>query len=85
MIPLTSRITHQMTFFQGMLSHSASNRTVRLDFLDPIFLLKVHQPISQTTKRLGVALLPFIPQVLANQIEHGGEGAEAVVLLNMEL
>src|SRR5216683_4300196 len=63
----------------------ASNLTVRLDFLDPVSLLKVHQPISQTTKRLCIATVPFFSQILADQIEHGGEGTEVVVFLNMEL
>jgi hypothetical protein len=54
-------------------------------FLDPVSLLKVYQPISKTTKRLCIATKPFPPQVLANQIDNAGEGAEAVILLNMEL
>ena len=58
---------------------------MRLDFLHPVSLLKVHQPISQTTKRLRVATLPFPSQVLADQVEHGGESAEVVVFLDMEL
>ena len=32
-----------------------------------------------------VAKAPFSPQVLTNQIEHGGEGAEEVVFLDLEL
>jgi len=32
-----------------------------------------------------MAAVPFFSQVLADQIENGGEGAEAVTLLNMKL
>jgi hypothetical protein len=56
-----------------------------LDFLDPVSSLKVHQPISQTTEYLRIATMPFSSQILADQIDHGGEGAKAIVLLNMEL
>ncbi len=62
-----------------------SNLTVRLDSLDPVSLLKVHQLISHTTQHLRIATVPFSLQILAYQIEHCGEGAEALVLLNMEL
>jgi hypothetical protein len=48
-------------------------------------VLKVHQLISQTTKRLCIPTVPFFSQILADQIEHGGEGAETVVFLNMKL
>jgi hypothetical protein len=58
---------------------------VSLDFLDPVSLLKVHQPISQTLENFCVSILPFLLRVLANQVEHCGKCAEAVVLLNMEL
>jgi hypothetical protein len=57
----------------------------RLDFLDPVFPLEMHQRVSQTQETFSVAELPFFPQVLADQIEHGGEGAEIVVFLDMEL
>ncbi len=43
--------------------------------------MKVHQLISQTTKRLCIVTVPFFSQILADQIEHGGEGAETVVFL----
>jgi hypothetical protein len=56
-----------------------------LDLLDPISLLEVHQPVSQAQEPLCIAVVPLFPQVLANQIKHGGEGAEVVVLLDMEL
>ena len=45
---------------------------------DPVGALQVYQVVSQTPKNFCVALLPFLPQVLADQIENGGEGAEAV-------
>jgi len=54
---------------------------VRLDPLDPVSVMKVHQLISQTTKRLCIVTVPFFSQILADQIEHGGEGAETVVFL----
>ncbi len=41
--------------------------------------------ISLTTKRLCIATVPFSSQILANQVEHCGEGTEEVVFLNMEL
>jgi len=47
--------------------------------------LKIHQIVAETAKYLRVALVPFPPQVLANQIEYGGDSAEIVVFLNMEL
>ena len=40
---------------------------------------------EQTTKRLRIATVPFFSQILADQIEHGGESTEAVVFFNMEL
>jgi hypothetical protein len=52
---------------------------------DPVGALQVYQVVSQTPKSFCVALLPFLPQILAYQIEHCGEGAKAVVLLNVEL
>jgi hypothetical protein len=58
---------------------------VQLDFLDSISLLKVHQPISQTIKRLCIAVMPFLSQLLADQIEYCSERTEVVVFLNMEL
>jgi len=57
---------------------------VRLEFLDPVSLLKIHEPIPQTTKRLRIATKPFLSQVLTDQIQHGGEGTEVVVCLDME-
>ena len=63
----------------------ASNLSLRPDSLDPVSLLKVHQPISQTTKRLCIAAVPFLAQILAHQIEYRGEGTEEVIFLNMEL
>lgn len=56
-----------------------------MDFLNPVSMLKVHQPISQTTKCLCIATVPFFLQILADQIEHGGESTEVVVFFNMEL
>jgi len=44
-----------------------------------------HQTVAQTAKCLCVAGMPFLPQVLADQVEHCGKGAEVVVLVNMEL
>ena len=63
----------------------ASNLSLRPDSLDPVSLLKVHQPISQTTKCLCIATMPFFSQILADQIKHGGESTEVVVFFNMEL
>ena len=57
----------------------------RLDFLDPVSSLQMHQPVSQSQESFSIAGFPLFPQVLANQIEHGGEGAEEVVLLDVEL
>jgi hypothetical protein len=57
----------------------------RLDFLYPVSLLKLHQAISLTIQHLRIVTVPFSSQILANQIEHGGEGAEEVVLLDVEL
>jgi hypothetical protein len=50
-----------------------------------ITVLQVRQVVPQAPKRLGAAAVPLLPQVLANQIQHGGEGAEIVVCLDMEL
>ncbi len=58
--------------------------TLRPDFLDPVPLLQVHQPISLTTKRVCIEPEPFLAQILADQIEHRGEGAKIVVSPDME-
>jgi hypothetical protein len=71
-------------FFRLRMLRQASTIAV-LDFLNPVSLLKVHKPISQTTKCLCIAMVPFLSQILADQIEHGGESTEAVVFFNMEL
>jgi hypothetical protein len=42
------------------------------------------QVVTHAQKRLGVALVFLLSQVLRNLIEHGGEGAEVVVLLYVE-
>ena len=74
---------------RGVLSSRAfagvPERRMRLEFLDPVSLLKIDQPISQTTKRLRIATKPFLSQVLTDQIQHGGEGTEVVVFLDIEL
>jgi hypothetical protein len=38
-----------------------------------------------TQQRLSIAGATFLPQVLADEVEHGGEGAEVVVCLDMKL
>lgn len=52
---------------------------------DPVGALQVHQVVAQTQERFCVAGVTFLPQVLADQVEYGGEGAEEVVFLDMEL
>ena len=47
--------------------------------------LEVHQIIAQTGKGARMGLVAAAIQVLADQIKHGGEGAEVIVLLDMEL
>ena len=56
-----------------------------LDFLDPVSTLEVHQPVSLPQESLCGAGVSFLPQILADEIEHGGEGAEVVVFLDMKL
>jgi len=46
---------------------------------DPVGVLEVYEVVAQTAKRGCVAKLPFLAQVLADQIEHGGGGAEEIV------
>jgi hypothetical protein len=60
-------------------------KLIWFDFLDPVSLLEVHQPVSLAKESFCVAMVPFPSQVLADEIEHGGEGAEVVVCLDMEL
>ena len=48
-------------------------------------VLEVYQVIPQTLENFCVSILPILLQVLADQIDHGGEGAEVVVFLDMEL
>jgi len=47
--------------------------------------LEVHQFIAQTRQGFRMALVPAAGEVLPQEIKHGGEGAEVVVLLDMEL
>jgi hypothetical protein len=55
------------------------------DLFDPVGALQVHQIVAQSAKCVCVATVTFLLQVLADQIEHGGEGAEVVLLFDMEL
>ena len=48
-------------------------------------VLEVYQVIPQTLENFCVSILPILLQVLADQIDHGGEGTEVVVFLDMEL
>jgi len=52
---------------------------------DTVGVLQVYQVVSQTLENFCVSILPILLQVLADQIDHGGEGAEIVVFLNVEL
>jgi len=65
-------------FFRGILLFGS-------DFLDPVAGLEVHQAVSLTQESFCVSGVTFLPQVLADQIQHRGEGAEVVVFLDMEL
>jgi hypothetical protein len=47
--------------------------------------LQVYQIIPQTVENCCVSIMSILLEVLADQIDHGGEGAEIVVVLNMEL
>ena len=49
-----------------------------------VAVLQVHQIVAQTAKHLCVAEVSLFPQVLPDRIEHGSEGAEVVVCLDME-
>jgi hypothetical protein len=67
--------------------HSTTRRGHRFFFPCPnvVAVLQIQQVIAQTAKLLRIAVVPLLPQVLADQIKHGGEGAEVVVILDMEL
>jgi len=49
--------------------------------LNAVAVLQVHEVVAQTAKRFCIAVVPFVSQILADQIEHGGEGPEIVVRL----
>jgi len=60
-------------------------KLIWVDFLDPVSLLEIHQPVSLAKESFCVARVTFLPQVLTDQIEHGGSRAEVVVNLDMKL
>jgi len=62
-----------------------SMKLIWVDFLDPVSLLEIHQPVSLAKESFCVAMVTFLPQVLTDQIEHGGSRAEVVVNLDMKL
>ena len=45
----------------------------------------MHQSVSQAQESFSVTEFPFFPQVLAHQIKHGGDCAEVVIFLDVEL
>jgi hypothetical protein len=57
----------------------------RLDSLDPVSRLEMHQSVSQAQESFGVTEFPLFRQVLARQIKHGGDCAEIVIFLDVEL
>ena len=48
-------------------------------------LLQVDKVIPQACKRRLVTIVTVPVEVLSDQVEHGGEGAEVVVLGDVEL
>ena len=47
--------------------------------------LQVYQVVPKILENFCVSISPILLQVLADQIDHGGEGTEVVVCLDMEL
>jgi len=52
---------------------------------DPVRALQVDQIVAQARQGVRVANVPAAGEVLPDEIKHGGEGAEEVVLLDMKL
>lgn len=55
------------------------------NFFDPMIMLQVHQLIAQVRQRFGVAVKAVPVEILPNAIEHRGDGAEIVVLLDVKI
>jgi len=51
---------------------------------DTVGVLQVYQVVSQTLENFCVSILPILPKVLTDQIDHGSDGAEKVVFLYVE-
>jgi len=47
--------------------------------------LQVYQIVPQMLENFCVSIMPIFLQVLPDQINHGGEGTEEVVFLDMKL
>jgi hypothetical protein len=53
--------------------------------LDAVLGLEMQEVVAQELKGGGVVGLLFPQQLLGDLVKHGGQGAEVVVLLDMEL
>jgi hypothetical protein len=62
-----------------------SKWTVRHELFEPVAALEVHQLVPYAAEGRNFAGCTLFPEGLGNEIHHGGERAEAVVLLDMEL
>lgn len=58
---------------------------IRIEAFDPVGALEVHQIIPEAGKCACMGIVAAAIQVLPQEVKDGGEGAEVVVLLDMEL
>jgi hypothetical protein len=54
-------------------------------FFDPVGTLQIHELIAQVRQRFGMAVKAVPVQILPNAIEHRGDGAEIVFLLDVKI